>query len=489
MSTGEIAEKPVSNRTKIICTMGPSTEDDEVLAQMLQAGMNVARLNFSHGDHEYHRRNIERVRRIAKELGRSVAVLADTRGPEIRCGLNRNHETVTLPTGDSVTLTTRDVEGTSEVLHISYGGLPAAVTEGTRIFINDGLIELVVESTTATDINCRIVNGGRIGERKGINVPNVKTSMPAITEQDRLDIQFACEMKVDAIAASFVCDANAVRKIKELCRRFGAPDTPVFAKIEAALSITNFESILDAADGIMVARGDLGIEIPPAEVPYAQKKIIEKCNQMYKPVITATQMLESMVHNPRPTRAEVTDVASAISDGTDCVMLSGETAAGDFPVAAVRMMAEVCKQVERHLPERHTYYAPQDLSNVGSATSFAAVETAQRVGAVAILCPTQTGRTARTMCVFRPQQPIIATTPSERTATRTNFYWGVVGIVAPEEATLAATCYGALQAARDAELVQTDDIVVITAGDPLLSPLSGAAYEVPTNVCMVAQAV
>lgn len=475
------------NRTKIVCTMGPATNDDEVLATMLRAGMSVARLNFSHGDHAYHRRNIERVRRVAAELGMSVAILADTRGPEIRCGLNRDHEPVPLPTGNMVTLTTRDVEGTSEHLHVSYEGLPASVTAGTRIFVDDGLVELEVMSTTETEIVCRIINGGIIGERKGVNVPNVVTSLPSVTEQDRDDIRFACEMGVDAIAASFVCDADAVVKIKSLCREFGSPHTLVFSKIESALSLANFEDILRASDGIMVARGDLGVEIPPAEVPYTQKQIIERCNEAYKPVITATQMLESMVQNPRPTRAEVTDVANAIFDGTDCVMLSGETAIGAFPADAVRMMSEVCVQAERHLVERHTYHWRTGIHNVGSATSFAAVETAQRVGAVAILCPTSSGRTARTISVFRPRQPIIATSPLEYTVRRTNFYWGVRGMLVKEEAGLAKTCYGALRATRDAGMVQSDDIVVITVGDPVLSPLTGVGYEAPTNVCMVAQ--
>ena len=478
---------PAPQRTKIVCTMGPATEGDDTLRSMIRAGMNVARLNFSHGDHAYHRINIERARRVAKELGTTIAILADTRGPEIRCGLNKDHELVYLHTGSQVTLDTKPTEGTSERIHITYDGLPAAVSEGTRIFMDDGLIELTVDTTTSTEINCTVVNGGSLGERKGINVPNVVTAMPSITEQDHEDIRFACEMKVDAIAASFICDADAVRQVHALCEEFGSPDTLVFSKVESALALQNFEEILEESDGIMVARGDLGVEIPPAEVPYIQKKIIDRCNESYKPVITATQMLESMVHNPRPTRAEVTDVAHAIFDGTDCVMLSGETAAGDFPVDAVRIMAEVCLEAEEHLEERTTYYERIGLDNVTSTTSFSAVQNAQRVKAVAILCPTETGRTARIMSVFRPKKPIIATTPSERTLVRTNFYWGVKGLLVPEESGLAKTCYGAISGARKAGLINVDDIVVVTAGDTVLSPIHGAAYETSTNVCMIAQ--
>ena len=475
-----------TKRTKIICTMGPATEDDEVLASMIRAGMSVARLNFSHGDHEYHQRNIERVRRVAAELGTTVAVLVDTRGPEIRTGMNRGHHRAHLRTGNTVTLTTRNVEGTSKHINISYDRLPEVVTRGTCIFVDDGLIELQVEHVNGTEILCRIINGGYVGERKGVNVPNVATQMDPVTNQDADDIRFACQMGADAIAASFVCDASAVEQVRAICKAEGAEDTFIFAKVESALAVSNFEEILAATDGIMVARGDLGVEVPPAEVPYLQKHIIERCNQAYKPVITATQMLESMVHNPRPTRAEVTDVANAIFDGTDCVMLSGETAAGDFPAEAVRMMAEVCVQAESHLPERHTYHMREGLSNVSGATSFSAVQTAQFVGAKAILCPTAKGSTARIMSMFRPRLPIIATSPEERTVVRTNFFWGVEGILSEEKDDLPATCYDALRRARSAGLVSTDDLVVITAGDPVSSPLTNG-IETNTNVCMVAQ--
>lgn len=475
-------------RTKIVCTMGPATEDDDILREMLKAGMSVARLNFSHGNHDYHRRNIERVRRIASELGINVAVMADTRGPEIRTRLNRNHELVELYRGDMVTLTTRDVEGTNEVLSITYEGLPREVKPGDRVFIDDGLIGLVIQSVTDADINCRVVSGGLVDEHKGINVPGVVTSMPRVTKKDRADIRFACEMGVDAIAASFVCDAEAVHEIRELCTQAGEPKTQIIAKVESALAVKNFDEILEASDGIMVARGDLGVEIPPAEVPNTQKNIIESCNIAYKPVITATQMLDSMIHNPRPTRAEVTDVANAIYDGTDCVMLSGETAAGKYPLEAVQMMAEVCVQSEKHLHERHTFHTSEGLNSISAATSFAATETAKRVGADAIICPTYTGRTARQMSAFRPRIPLIATSNSERTIRNTCFYWGVQGVLTEEQSGLTKTCYDALHTVREAGYVNIDDIVVLVAGDPVLSPFSGSSMtSTEANVCMVAQ--
>lgn len=473
-------------RTKIVCTVGPATEDDDVLREMMRAGMTVARLNFSHGSHDYHRANIERVRRIADELGVMVAIMADTKGPEIRTGLTVDHQPITLEAGSQVVVTTDPVEATAERFSISYQALPREVQPGSTIFVDDGLIGLRVEHVDGNDIHCTVTNSGILKEHKGVNVPNVVMELPAVTEQDRQDIRFACEMQVDAIAASFVRDGAAVREIRDLCVEYGCPDMFVISKIESSLALQNFEDILFESDGIMVARGDLGIEIPAAEVPFRQKEIIERCNDTYKPVITATQMLDSMMHNPRPTRAEASDVANAIFDGTDCVTLSGETAAGAYPVESVRMMAEICRQTEERLPERHTYHDRGGLRNVSGATSFGAVEMAQRVGASALLCPTDSGRTARIMATFRPRLPIIATSRNERTLRRTSFFWGVTGLPAHEEDGLAQICYGALRAARKAGYVKTDELVVITAGDPVTSPLTKRA-ETSTNVSMVAQ--
>ena len=326
-------------RTKIICTIGPATEDDDVLRDMMLSGMNVARLNFSHGTHDYHRKNIERVRRIASELGLHVAILTDTKGPEIRTRLNEGHQPIQLKANDTVRVTTAPVNSTSDCIALDYEALPREVKPQDTIFIDDGLIGLRVDRVDGEDVYCTVINGGKVGERKGVNLPNVAVSLPAVTEQDKKDIEFSCKMGVDAIAASFVRNADAVKEIRALCAEFGAPKTQIYSKIECAVAVEKIDEILAVSDGIMVARGDLGIEIPPSDVPRVQTEIIQKCNREYRPVITATQMLDSMVHNPRPTRAEVTDVANAIKEGTDCVMLSAETAAGSYPVETVRMMA------------------------------------------------------------------------------------------------------------------------------------------------------
>ena len=484
----------VLHRTKIVCTVGPATEDDDILRDMIREGMTVARLNFSHGDHEYHRKNIERVRRIAEELGTNVAIMGDTKGPEIRTRLTRDHVPVQLDKGCRILLTTRDVEShaveggdVAAVIALDYLALPREVAPGVAIFMDDGLVELRVEEIQDDEnIVCVAVNGGKVGERKGVNIPNVLLSLPAVTEQDRRDIRFACEMQVDAIAASFVRDADAVRQVHDICAEYGQPETMVIAKIESALALDDLENIVRASDGIMVARGDLGVEIPPADVPNVQKDIIGMCNRCYKPVITATQMLESMTHNPRPTRAEVTDVANSIYDGTDCVMLSGETAAGEYPVEAVRMMAEVCARAEARLNSRDTFYEPVGMDKVSGVASFGAVEMAKRVGAKALVCPTRNGLTARIVSSGRPPLPIIATTPEDRTIRRACFYWGVTAIKTTLLDGLDYICYDALKHVRRTGTLERGDLVVITAGDPVTSPLT-EGIETSTNVCMIAQ--
>lgn len=468
--------------------MGPSTEDDDILRSLIRAGMTVARLNFSHGDHDYHRQHIERVRRISAELGIPVAIMGDTKGPEIRTRLNEGHEPVLLSPGSEVTVTTRDMLSTSVCVSVDYEALPDKVAPDYVIYMDDGLIALRVLDVEGRDIHCVVVNGGLLGERKGVNLPNVVTDLPAVSEQDLSDLAFACEMGVDAIAASFVCDADAVRSVREVCRQHGRSDILIIAKVESALAVSNFDEILRVSDGIMVARGDLGIEIPPAEVPHTQKEIVYKCNAAYRPVIIATQMLDSMVRSPRPTRAEATDVANAIYDGADCVMLSGETAAGAFPVESVEMMAEVCRQSEQFLVERDKYHEREGYENVSGATGFAAVQVAKLVGASALLCPTNSGSTACIVATFRPRLPIIAASPNEDTVRRMGFVWGVIGVLAQEKEWLAEICRTSLSAARKAGLVKADDLVVVTAGDPLTSPFY-SGYRTTTNVCMVAQVI
>ncbi|QOY60995.1 pyruvate kinase [Thermophilibacter immobilis] len=476
-----------SKKTKIVCTMGPSTEDEEVLRQLILHGMNVARFNFSHGSHEYHRTMIEKVRSLSKELAIPVAILLDTKGPEVRTGVLKDGQKVTLETGKSCIVTTDDdVVGTAGRFSLDYKNLPNEVEKGSVILIDDGLIGLEVDHVVGTDMHCVITNGGELGEHKGVNVPNVNIGLPSVTAQDRADIMFGCELGIDAIAASFIRDGSAVNEIRKICVEMGTPDVQIFPKIESALGVKNFDEILHAADGIMVARGDLGVEVPAAQVPHIQKIIIKKCNEHYKPVITATQMLDSMQRNPRPTRAEITDVANAVYDGTDCVMLSGETAAGKYPIDAVRTMSEICKETEKYLPEGNYYYDRGGVRNVNGATGFAAVEMADRVGAKCILVPTHSGRSARLVSNFRPKMPLYAMSPSDESIRRTCFYWGVYAFRTTEQGSLSNTLYNALTVAKESGVAESGDIVVLTAGDPQTSPRLGD-YTTSTNMAMIAQ--
>ncbi|MBP3883720.1 MAG: pyruvate kinase [Olsenella sp.] len=474
-------------RTKIVCTMGPATESDEVLRELIKNGMNVARFNFSHGSHQYHRNNIERVRRLSDELGIPVAILLDTKGPEIRTGELEDHGKVTLETGGTCVVTTDDgVVGTAERFSLDYKKLPEEVKKGSTILIDDGLIELSVDHVEGADMHCKIVSGGELGEHKGVNVPNVEVGLPSVTEQDKADIMFGCELGIDAIAASFIRNGKAVEEIREICAENGMRNIYIFSKIESAQGVKNFDEILKASDGIMVARGDLGVEVPASQVPHIQKEIIKKCGLAYKPVITATQMLDSMTHNPRPTRAEVNDVANAVYDGTDCVMLSGETAAGSYPVEAVKMMSSICRETERYLQERHAFHDRGGLYNVNAAIGLAAVDVADRVKAKCIICPTHSGRTARLISNFRPKLRVVAMSPSQHAIRKTCFLWGVEAYKTTEQGSLSATCYNALTVAKEKGVVNTGDLVVITAGDPQTSPSQGD-YITSTNMTMVSQ--
>lgn len=479
-----------TKRTKIVCTMGPATESDEVLRELIKNGMNVARFNFSHGSHAYHRQNIERVRSISEELGIPVAIMLDTKGPEVRTGLLEGGQKVTVNTGDKIVVTaqptTEDWHGNAGHISLDYLNLPKEVEKGSIILIDDGLVGLEVDHVEGNDMHCVVTNGGEIGEKKGVNVPNVEIGLPSVTEQDIADIMFGCELGIDAIAASFIRNAQAVDEIRTLCADNGLRNVYIFPKIESALGVKNFDEILAASDGCMVARGDLGVEIPAQEVPHIQKIIIKKCAQSYKPVITATQMLDSMIRNPRPTRAEVNDVANAIYDGTDCVMLSGETAAGKYPVEAVKMMASICRETEKYLPERREYHDRGGMRNVNSAIGLAAAEVAERVNAKCIICPTHSGRTSRLISNFRPRIPIVAMSPSNHAIRKTCFQWGVDAYKTTEQGSLSATCYNALTVAKENGVVDTGDLVVVTAGDPQTSPSQGD-YITSTNMAMVSQ--
>ena len=486
----------MNKRTKIVCTMGPACDDENILREMILSGMNVARFNFSHGSHEEHHMRMERVTRISRELGIPVGILLDTKGPEIRTGLLEGHAKVALETGSHVTVTAAETSeellGTAEHFYLDHLELPREVREGGTILIDDGLIGLTVEKIEGQDIHCLVDNGGELGEKKGVNVPNAKLSLPSITEQDRADILFGLEEGIDFIAASFIRDAEGVHEIRELCRENGGEHVDIFPKIECALAVYHFDDILKASDGIMVARGDLGVEVAPEVCPTIQKEIIAKCNSACKPVITATQMLDSMIRNPRPTRAEVTDVANAIDDGTDATMLSGETAAGKYPLEAVKMMASIALTTEATIPA----HKPFDFSAVepgrnvvNAAVGLAAVTTAFNVGAKAILTPTNSGKSARLVSNFRPMLPIQATTPNEWAQRKMTVYWGVEPrLNGRTVGSLAYVVDNAMAEARETGAAHRGDLVVVTAGDPAFK-IDMEHSEVSTNVVYVAQVI
>lgn len=458
-------------KTKIICTMGPNTNDRTLMKKLVENGMDIARFNFSHGDHEEQKTRMDMLKSVREEVGRPVAILLDTKGPEIRTGLLRDGKKVTLEAGQKFVLTTETVVGDSDKVSISYDGLPDDVEVGTKILIDDGLIEMEVKKILGNEILCQVINGGELGERKGVNVPNVPVRLPAMTEKDRADIIFGVEQGIDFIAASFVRSAEGVLEIKALLRECNAPQIPVIAKIENAEGIKNIDEILHCADGIMVARGDLGVEIPTQEVPYLQKWLIQKCNESYKPVITATQMLDSMIRNPRPTRAEVTDVANAVYDGTDAVMLSGETAQGKYPLEALRMMVEIVKNTEQHLDYDVLLDKAKESrkKSITNAIGFSSVATAASLNAKCIITPTATGVTARVVSKFKPKALIVGVTPSEETLRRMQIYRGVYPIKSIPYHTTDEVCDEAINLANAKGLVESGDIVVVTAGIPTSS--------------------
>lgn len=481
-------------RTKIVCTMGPACDNEDTLREMIKAGMNVARFNFSHGSYEEHHERIERVRRLAAELGQPVGILLDTKGPEVRTGLLKDHKKVTVTEGDPIIVTaaptTEDNLGTAEHISLDYLNLPKEVTKGSTILIDDGLVGLEVEFVEGNDIHCVVKNSGEIGERKGVNMPNVNISLPAITERDRADILFGLKEGIDYIAASFIRDGKAVEEIRELCVLNGGEHVTIFPKIECALGVENFDEILEASDGIMVARGDLGIEIAPQLVPHIQKEIIRKCNNAYKPVITATQMLDSMQHNPRPTRAEVADVANAIYDGTDAVMLSGESAAGMYPVEAVKMQASIALETEKYLADHAPLVVPEGASTtraVNNVVGLSAVNMATTIGAKCITVPTTTGRTARLISHFRPNMPICAFSRHEWAVQQMIMYWGVQPhLAAITQGTVNGTIMKAIETAKELGYVNPGELTVATAGDPRMCVQAEGKFS-STNVAYVAQ--
>lgn len=468
--------------------MGPNTDDEEMMRKLAKAGMDIARFNFSHGDHEEQKTRMDLLKKVRKELKLPIAILLDTKGPEIRTGILEGGQKVYLEEGSQFTLTTEQIEGNNIRCSQTYKNLPKDVKAGDTILIDDGLIQLTVENVTDTDVVCRVVNGGELGQKKGINVPNVEVKLPAITEQDKNDILFGIEQDIDFIAASFVRNAEAIKEIKELLRANGGERIDVIAKIENAEGVHNIDKIIKAADGVMVARGDLGVEIPAHEVPHIQKMIIRKCNESYKPVITATQMLDSMMRAPRPTRAEVTDVANAIYDGTDAIMLSGETAMGKYPEQAVQMMVKIAECTEPYMTHKRflDYRALRGNKNVSSAVGVAAVQTTENLGADCIVTPTISGQTARLISNFRPKVPIYAVSPNEWARRKMQIYWGVTSVAGYEEDSTENIISHAMYFVRRENLVKKGDIVVFTAGDPATNMVNGEGAV--TNIMQVIQA-
>jgi len=423
---GSAEVSPKSRRAKIVCTVGPSSNSDAMLRDLLRLGMDVARLNFSHGSHEEHARNITRIRAAAKKEGRTICILQDLQGPKIRTGRLKDHTPVWLKAGATVTITPRSIPGTASLISTTFESLAREVTTGARILLSDGLIELRVRRVHGDDVECDIVNGGELGENKGINLPGVALSIPALTDKDRADLAFGVKHHVDAIAISFVRSAADVLEVQDLIRSHGS-GIPIVAKLEKPQAIERLEEIFEVANGIMIARGDLGVEMPPEQVPVIQKHIIRRAAEWRRPVITATQMLESMVENPRPTRAEASDVANAIFDGTDAVMLSAETASGRYPREAVSIMGRIIVEAERNMTAFSEPRRRRQRQQVSVAESIcdAIAHSAEdlHMGAIAVF--TETGNTARMISKYRPRVPIYAFSQFPAVCNRMNVLWGV----------------------------------------------------------------
>jgi pyruvate kinase len=455
-------------KTKIICTLGPSTENEDVLREMMRLGMDVARFNFSHGDYNEHLKRLRKIEKLRNELNIPVATLMDTKGPEVRIGTFKDNKVVQLKAGQQFILTTREVEGDETQVSVSYPSLIYDVDPGVKILIDDGLIELTVEEVTATDIICRVKNNGVISNRKGVNIPGVHLSMPYISEKDRQDILFAIEHKFDFIAASFVRTAEDVREIRKMLNKHNSP-IKIIAKIENLQGVNNIDEIIKEADGIMIARGDMGVEIPFEELPAIQKIIIKKVYHSGKQVITATQMLDSMIKNPRPTRAEITDVANAIYDGTSAIMLSGETAAGSYPIEALRTMIKITIRTEADIDYKKRFVQREHLDepDVTDAISRATVTIAHDLNAKMIVTVTTSGKTARMISRFRPQCPIMGCTTDPTVCRQLNLAWGITPLLIAVEHDTFELFDHAIQAVESAGYLKDGDLTVMTAGVPL----------------------
>ena len=451
-------------KTKIICTLGPATDNKELLVKMIKAGMDLARFNFSHGTYEECEKRLNLLKEAIKEAGKVVGFVADTKGPEMRLGLFKGDKTILEP-GSRFVLTTEDVEGTSEKAHVNYEGLPSEVNTGDIILLNDGKLSLKVESCTDTEITTTVVNGGEISSRKRVAVPGAFLKLPFMSEVDKADITFAAQHGMDYVAASFVRNARDVMEIRRLLDRLGSP-MGIIAKIENQEGVDNIDEILQVADGVMVARGDLGVEIPMEDVPIVQKAIIAKCNEAGKPVVTATQMLESMITNYRATRAEANDVANAIFDGTDAIMLSGETASGQYPLEAVKTMARIAKRTEQSI-DYVTLFKHKGIGaqiQLTDAISHATVQIAEELEANVIMPITESGYTARMVAKYRPRATVVAVSPNEDTLRRMALYWGVIPVKGSNEPNSDTLIDNAVKTVVDAGLLHKGDSLVCTAG-------------------------
>lgn len=453
-------------KTKIVCTIGPASQDTVVLERLIKAGMNVARLNMAHGSHDYHRDTISNVRKASAKLGIPVAILMDIKGPELRIG--EIGEKVLLEEGQTYSLTAEKIIGNQKKVSINYPDLVKDIEIKEQVLIDDGLLRLEVQDKTATDIICRVIVGGELKSHKGVNLPGTVLNLPSLTEKDQRDLLLAIEQKLDFIAASFIQKASDVLQIRAFLEEHNW-NMDIISKIESREGVRNIEEIIRTSDGIMVARGDLGVQIPAEEVPLIQKMIIKKCNQAGKPVITATQMLDSMIRNPMPTRAEATDVANAIFDGTDAIMLSGETAAGKYPVEAVATMSKIARTTEQALPYEEYLKQKTELGSISvpDALSHATCQTARELGVAAIVTATSSGHTAQMVSKYKPEAPIIAVTPEERIIRKLQLVWGVysvkVGFTKSTDEMLKMAVEGALESG----FVKNGDVIIITAGVPV----------------------
>lgn len=458
-------------RTKIICTLGPKTRDEENIKKIIEAGADAIRINFSHDNHEIHGETVKRVIKVREALGKPIPLILDTKGPEIRTGVMKDDLDYKLNIGDTFVLTTKEVKGDETQVSVTYKNLPFDLTIGSRILIDDGLIELQVKNLTDTDVECTIINGGLLGSRKGINIPDVFVNLPALTAKDVLDVQFAPKVGFDYIAASFIRQASDIIKIRQVLEEAGGREIQIIAKIENRDGVNNIDEIIEVADAIMVARGDLGVEIPTEEVPIVQKMLIKKANKAGKPVITATQMLDSMIRNPRPTRAETTDVANAIFDGTSAIMLSGETAKGDYPIEAIETMAKIAKTAEAELirNERELLTPHSYGVSMTNAVSHATCSAARELEAACIISITKSGYTARSISKFKPSCPIVGCTNNERVLRQLNLVWGCTPVLIPtkESASTDERFAIAVQKIEELGIAHQGDAIVLAAGVPV----------------------